>query len=187
VPLCQDSCLLNYAELLRQRRREGGLRASPPTFRRWVVGAPDPLRAPCIQGSPVVLNWQRSSLSYDEDEVGGACGNASELRAKVPQLARWLLSSLPGLRHSPEGPGACAAPTEHPLQPAGGLCGASLGFPQETRSANSRDNPMRSHATGENDSRGGRGVHHLCLSSFLVAAAREAPATFLLLSAPVLN
>ena len=48
------------------------MHGAPPTMAAAHVGAPGPLRAPCMQGSPVVLNWQSSPLSEDEDEVGGA-------------------------------------------------------------------------------------------------------------------
>lgn len=107
VPLCQDSCLLNYAALLRQRRREGGLRASPaPTFRRWVVGAPDPLRAPCIQGSPVVAQLAKIVAIRRRGRSGWRmrhCERTKSERASWPGFcqANWANAR------------ACAAPTEH--------------------------------------------------------------------------
>ena len=114
VPLCQDSCLLNYAALLRQRRRRWAacVASHVPTLGRWRAGPASSAMHPGLPRRPqlakIVAIIRRGRSGWRMRQ----CERTKSERASWPGL-------LPGLCQVPGTRGimhwanarACAAPT----------------------------------------------------------------------------
>ena len=97
VPLCQDSCLLNYAALLRQRRRRWAacVASHVPTLGRWRAGPASSAMHPGLPRRPqlakIVAIIRRGRSGWRMRQ----CERTKSERASWPGL---LPGSMPGAR-----------------------------------------------------------------------------------------
>ena len=163
-----------------------------PTLGRWRAGpASSAMQGAMHPGLPrrpqlakIVAIRRRGRSGWRMRQCERTKSDKCDMKSERGDVANRASAGQVGFfaRPTPEGPGACAAQLAR--RPRSIRCSQLVGS-AEPRWAFHRKLGQQIQETTpcvptlqERTTVGGRGVHHLCLSSFLVAAAREAPATF---------
>ena len=117
VPRFMSIELRRAFEAAAARRWAACVASHVPTLGRWRAGPASSAMHPGLPRRPqlakIVAIRRRGRSGWRMRQ----CERTKSESAPAGQVASFIFA-----RPTPEGPGACAAPTEHPLQPAGGLC-----------------------------------------------------------------